>query len=152
MDVEKFQRRLDTIRAIKTQDMIAEDDNRGRISFSPQDEIALKHQILNPDPSLDIHTKNLRSGRLDAIQVQALNMAGFLVSFLESMNRENKMNNNPLIQEVEKDMNTKLNTSVSRDGWLMNSILNPVKKYSITGGEGTTSLFNRKPKEGEVGK
>jgi hypothetical protein len=148
-DFRKYFESMEKIKVLKTQELIHEAEQEGRIGFTPQDEIALRHEIVIPDQFTGINTKSMRIANLTPMETIAVKKAGMLVTWLDSKRGSEGYNGdemNAFIREIQRDVNLLLNVSVSRKGWLLDNILSPKKRFTL-GNEMTERKGIFQPKE-----
>jgi hypothetical protein len=133
-DFKKYFESMEKIKVLKTQELINEAENESRIGFSPQDEIALRHEVVVPDQAGGINNKNVRIANLTAMEVLAIKKAGMLITWLESKRGDEGYKGkeiNEFIKEIQRDITLLLNVSVSRKGYLLDNLLSPKKRFTM---------------------
>jgi hypothetical protein len=148
VDWGQYAENLEKIKAIKQTETIM--DQAGGLEFPPEDEIALRHQLITPADALNLITKNLRIANLNPNEVIIARKAAILITWLESMkgsypDLEKDKYMSELIEEILNDISILLNISVSKKGWLVDNILNPKKRFTLFGerAEKRGLIFNR---------
>ena len=148
LDFRKYAENIDKLKALKTHELIHADEQDNRIAFTPQDEVAMRHEIMTPDNDGNLINRSSRMANLNAMESIAVKKAGMLVTWLESMRKTEGMKGSieldEFVEEVKRDMNVVCNISVSRKGWLIDNILSPVKKITLSTVGERKSMFAKK--------
>jgi hypothetical protein len=147
VDWNKYAENLEKLKAIKTTEMLgaAEADTA---NFPPDDEIALRHELITPEKAMIFINKNMRVANLDPFEKIIVRKASNLVTWLIGMSASYKLQSDPylkeLVTEIKDDISVILNVSVSKKGWLVDNILNPKKRFTLFGERiEKRGLFNR---------
>jgi len=153
MGFDKYAERLNQILAMKKAEAIAQDEEMQQ-GFAPEDEIAFKHNLIHPEKtrsgnflSRDMRTANLSSMEY-VISKRVFIYLTWLRSLITTRKLQDDQNMTELQDEVKEDMEGILNLSVAKKGWLVDNILNPKKKFSITTDRADSKrILQRKEKE-----
>ncbi|MEM5867198.1 MAG: hypothetical protein QXG39_04695 [Candidatus Aenigmatarchaeota archaeon] len=134
MNWEKYYEELEKIRNMKMQEEIMESERN--VVFPPSDEIALRHDIIFPAPFNSIENKNITSANLSNEELFTIRKVGLLINWLETIKEQYQINDGTMknfFEEVNKDCNLILTSSVAKKGWLIENILNPKKTFRLLG-------------------
>lgn len=127
---DEYMQRLES--AIATDRM---SDSNERVMIPPESDVALRHELITPGIFSELINKNLRIAKLDKFGMFVVRKGCIYITWLESFINSHDLstdgNMNELNIEVMKDVQTILNVSASKDGWLTEEILMQKKKIGF---------------------
>lgn len=118
--------------------------------FPPTDDIQFRHELITPSDPDSLVSRSLTTGNLTPIEAMTIRKAGLFATWINSIkgtfNLSEDKNLIDLENEVKKDIAIVANISKSKKGWLVDTALNPKKKYQFFGdrGEKRFGLFNKR--------